>query len=72
MTLTTQYGTTRLDQLMELERELEARRRVYPLWFKKWKITKDQAAHRLNCLQAVIDDFRARHAPDSEQGGLGI
>lgn len=68
----TQYGTTRLDQLMELERELEVRRRVYPLWFKKRKITKNEAAHRLNCLQAVIDDFRARHAPDSKQGGLGI
>lgn len=66
------YGTTRLDQLEELKRELEARRRVFPIWYKKRRITKEQAVHRLNCLQAVIDDFEQRHNPTAKQGSLGI
>ena len=67
-----QYGTTRLQQLQELKRELQARRNVFPLWFKKGKITKEQAAHRVNCLLAVIDDFEARHKPEDAQGSFGL
>lgn len=67
-----QYGTTRAEQLEELKRELEARKRVYPMWFKKKKITKEQSIHRLNCLQAVIDDFEQRHKPTAAQGSFGI
>lgn len=67
-----QYGTDRIDQLSELKRELQARQSIYPSWIRKGRISKELATHRLNCLQAVIDDFEARHAPKSQQGSLGL
>lgn len=59
-------------QLEELERELKMRMRVYPRWVREGKMTQEQMDHRVICLREVIDDFRARHAPASQQMGLGL
>lgn len=59
-------------QLQELERELRTRQKAYPTWISRGTITKEQASHRVACLIEVIEDFKARHAPASQQGSLGI
>ena len=59
-------------QLEELERELKMRQRVYPRWVRNGQMTAEQMNHRVACLIEVIDDFRARHQPGSQQGSLGL
>lgn len=59
-------------QLKELERELKMRWQVYPKWVRSGRMTEEQKAHRIACLTEVIQDFKARHNPGSQQGSLGI
>lgn len=67
-----QYGTTRRQQLEELQRELKMRERVYPKWVAAGRLKKTDMEHRLNCFRAIVEDFEARHAPKSQQGSLGL
>lgn len=67
-----QYGTTRRQQLEELQRELKMREKVYPKWVTAGRLKKTEMDHRLNCFRAIIEDFEARHAPKSQQGSLGL
>lgn len=49
-----QKKTTISEEITELKRELEVRRKVYPDWVVMKKLTNDQAAHRIACLESTI------------------
>lgn len=45
------------EKVAELLRDLSVRQRVYPLWVKEYKITQEEANHRLAVLKALIEDM---------------
>lgn len=57
--------TTLRQQVEELEREVATRRRVYPGWVRKGKITPGAAGHRLRCLDDLIAYLRT-YVPDPQ------
>lgn len=46
------------EQISELEREMEMRHQVYPKLIDKGSLTAEQAAYRMLCLQAAIEQLR--------------
>lgn len=50
------------EQIAELEREIQARRRVYPRLIEKGTLTPQVSAYRIRCLQATIAQLKARKA----------
>ncbi|HRI62305.1 MAG TPA: hypothetical protein PK228_21335 [Saprospiraceae bacterium] len=46
--------TTIREEIAELKRELQTRRRVYPEWKVLGKITQKDAEHRVACLESSI------------------
>ena len=60
------------DEISELERELKMRRRVYPNWSKgpNAKLTPEQAAHRIACLEATLERLKGQTPPVNQQTSL--
>lgn len=46
------------EQILEVERELDTRKRVYPKWVNDGRITQTEADCRVACLQAVLETLR--------------
>lgn len=53
-------ATTKEQRYAELVRELKMRQDVYPGWISKGKIKKEQAAHRIACIEDSITDMLNR------------
>lgn len=51
------------EQLVELERELEVRERIYPKWVQKGTLKNSTAAYRIAVLKAVIDTLKGKRQP---------
>lgn len=47
------------DQIQEVEREIALRRRVYPLWIQKRRISKEKADRQLAVMEAVLETLRS-------------
>lgn len=45
----------------EVERELTMRRRFYPQYISRGQITAAKAAHQINCLVQVLQDYEDRN-----------
>lgn len=46
------------DKIIEIERELDIRRRVYPKWLRTGKINREHAHRRIITLEAILADYR--------------
>ncbi|HXF44881.1 MAG TPA: hypothetical protein VNK91_02065 [Burkholderiaceae bacterium] len=46
------------EQIIEIERELETRKRVYPKWVKDGRISPAEADRRVACLGSVLETLR--------------
>lgn len=54
------FSFTREDKLAAVERELTLRRRVYPRWIEKGRMSGAKAAHEIAVLEAIRDDYEAK------------
>jgi hypothetical protein len=50
--------TTITEQITEVEREIETRKRVYPKWVSEKRITQQIADQRVACMQSVLETLR--------------
>lgn len=48
------------EQIAELEREIKARRRVYPRLIEKGTLTPAVSAYRIRCLEATIEQLKVK------------
>lgn len=46
------------EQITEVEREIETRKRVYPKWVTEKRLTQQQADHRVACMEAALENLR--------------
>ena len=49
-----------IDLILELERELKVRERLYPKWIESKKINEKTAAWRILCIQRAISYIKER------------
>lgn len=49
---------TASDKLDCAARELKMRKRVYPRWVEERRMSKEEAAHQIACMEAIIEDMR--------------
>lgn len=49
------HGLTLNDLTNCAERELVLRRRVYPSWINRQKLTAKKADHELHCMEAIVE-----------------
>lgn len=47
------------DQMMEVEREIATRKRVFPNWVANGKIKQEDADKRIKALEAVLETLTA-------------
>lgn len=57
-------------QLVEAQRELGVRRRVFPKWIQDGYLREDQAAKRIALMEAIVATLEAAVAQDSPQQQL--
>jgi GH15 family glucan-1,4-alpha-glucosidase len=50
---------TLTDQIASARRELSMRRRVYPSWIERKRMTQTQADHEIACMEAIIATLEA-------------
>lgn len=55
------------EQIAELEREIKARKHVYPRLIEKGTLTPQVSAYRIRCLQETIEQLKARKAMVSDE-----
>jgi len=53
------------EQIFEIDRELEIRRRCYPNWVDAGKLSRDAARYRLMALEAVVETLRSLQENDT-------
>lgn len=46
------------DKLKCAERELRMRKKTYPRWVNSGQMTAAQAAHEIECMTAIAEDYR--------------
>lgn len=46
------------EQITEVEREIETRKKFYPKWVADGRITQDQATQRIALMQSVLETLR--------------
>lgn len=51
---------TNAEKLACAEREVKMRRRVYPAWVEKGRLSQKEADHQVACMQSIVDDYRAQ------------
>lgn len=49
---------TDADKLRCAERELRLRLRNYPRWVAIQRLTQEQARHEIDCMAAIVEDYR--------------
>ena len=47
--------------IVELQRELAVRKRVYPRWQEDGKLTAEQAAHRIDVIETILRVYERMH-----------
>lgn len=52
---------TLTDQIASARRELSMRRRVYPGWVERKKMSQHAADHEIACMEAIIETLEATH-----------
>lgn len=53
--------------VLELERELNMRRKVYPAMITKHRISKEQAARRIRIIETCLEDYKKRMAAETRE-----
>lgn len=48
------HGRSWVDRRQGLDRELGLRRRLYPRWIEQGRLTAEQAAHRIACVETLL------------------
>ncbi len=58
--------------LQELQRELNMRIGVYPLWITNGRIKQETAEHRIKCMQEAIRILKENMPAVGRNGQIGI
>lgn len=59
------FGITHYDKMMEAQRELDLRRRVYARRVDEGKMTEAAASRQIALMQAIVDDYALLAATDA-------
>lgn len=46
------------EQIKSVQREISMRLRVYPRWVEQGRMTDDQSAHEISCMEAVLTTLK--------------
>ena len=62
--------STTKEKLKELRRELNMRKRVYPVWVMQGKMKQDVSDKQMKILEEIIVDYEEKEKQEDKQGVL--